>query len=266
MPSFAAADGARLAYDDVGDGPPIVLVHAGVTDRHMWDDVVPLLSGSHRVIRYDMRGFGDSVETGLPEWRKDLDLVAVMDAAGVESAAAIGVSMGGAAAFDTALTHPDRIDSIVAVNPGLGGFSADVGEWATERFKRMKPAWDAGDRAEVARLEIEVWLAGPHRSIDDMPPDKVEVMRDWLLTSYEKEAWDREQDVTPPAAERLDEIDVPVLAVLGELDLLSLHATIDHIVQNVPDAEKATIEGTAHLAPWERPDEFASIVRQWMAR
>ena len=151
------------------------------------------------------------------------------------------------------------------VNPGIAGAEADDGEWAIERFTAMKPAWDAGDFDEVARLETEVWLAGPHRSLDAMPPDRVDRMREWLLTSYAKEPWERQRDLDPATADRLGEITTPTLAVLGELDLPSLHAIVDLVVERVPGARRAVMSGTAHLSPWEDPNGFVTIVREFLA-
>jgi 3-oxoadipate enol-lactonase len=63
-------EGTRLAYDETGAGAPLVLVHAAIADRRMWDPVVPLLAGAFRV-RYDARGFGDSPAANGPfaHWR-----------------------------------------------------------------------------------------------------------------------------------------------------------------------------------------------------
>jgi pimeloyl-ACP methyl ester carboxylesterase len=264
MTRFALVDGARIAYDVAGTGPAIILLHAGVAARGMWDDVVASLADDHTVIRYDLRGFGESVEEVQQEWRADTDLVAVLDAAGVDQAVAVGVSMGGGTVIDACLTQPDRIRAAVVVNPGLSGFRSDDGEWAIERFKAMNPLWEAGDFDGVARLETEIWLSGPHRSLDDMPQEMIDRMRLWLLSSYEKEPWDRQQDLDPPAAERLDEIDVPLLAVLGELDLPSLEAAVDHVAAEVPNARKTVMAGTAHLSPWENPDGFVTILREFL--
>jgi pimeloyl-ACP methyl ester carboxylesterase len=265
MTHFASVDGARIAYDEEGDGPPIVLVHAGVTARGMWDDVVPLLATDHRVIRYDLRGFGETVEDEELPFMLSTDLIGVMDAAGVDTAIAVGVSMGGGAVLDACLTNPDRIRAAVAVNPGIAGFEADDGDWAIERFKAMRPAWDAGDFDEVARLEAEIWFSGPHRSLADMPQDMRDRMHQWLLTSYTKEPWSRQQDLDPPTGERLGEITVPTLAILGELDLPSLAAVVDHIAEQVPGAQKAVMPATAHLSPWEDPDGFVAILREFLA-
>ena len=161
MTQFAEIDGARIAYDVGGAGPALVLIHAGVTTRGMWDDVIPLLEGDHTVIRFDMRGFGETLESDQLEWRADRDVLAVMNAAGAERASLVGVSMGGGAALDTALTNPERVDAVVAVNPGVAGFQSEHGDWETKKWKQMYALWDEGRKDEVARLEMEIWLAGP---------------------------------------------------------------------------------------------------------
>ena len=125
---------------------------------------------------------------------------AVMDAAGVDRAALVGVSMGGSAAISAAVERPDRVAALVVVNPGLEGFEGERDEWASPLFRRMNELWEAGDKPGVARLEAEVWLAGPHRSLDDMPADMVTRMTDWLLVSYEKEAYERRVKPERPAA------------------------------------------------------------------
>lgn len=264
MNATAHVDGAAIAYEDIGTGSAIVLLHAGVTTRGMWDGVVPLLSPDHRVVTYDLRGFGDTVETEERAWRMDTDLIGVMDAAGVDRAVVVGVSMGGGAALDAALTRPDRVRAVVAVNPGLGGFEADDGEWAKERFALMRTAWEQGDFETVAGLEMQIWLSGPHRTLVSMRPEMVERMRGWLLDSYTKEPWRRQQELDPPTATRLGEITVPLLAVLGELDLPSLAATVDHLAATVPGARRAVMPGTAHLSPWEDPAGFVAVLRDFL--
>jgi len=264
MTQFVSVDGARIAYDVAGVGPDIVLLHAGVTDRGMWDEVVPLLATDHRVIRYDMRGFGETIEDEATEFAVTSDLVGVMDAAAVDSSVVVGVSMGGGTALDACLTHPERISAAVVVNPGISGFEPDFDDWAVERFKKMNPLWDAGDMEGVARLETEVWLSGPHRTLDDMPTEMVERMGGWLLEAYTKEPWERQQRLDPPSAERLGEISVPVLAVFGELDLPSMAVAVDLVADNVPGSKKKVMEGVAHLSPWEDPDGFVTILQEFL--
>ena len=119
---FAEGDGVRLAYDVTGDGAPLVLLHAGIVDRRMWDDVVPLLAGSHRVVRYDARGFGESSRPPDGVFARWDDLFAVIDAAGVRRAHLVGVSQGAETALDAALIAPERVDHLLLCGAGLRGW------------------------------------------------------------------------------------------------------------------------------------------------
>ena len=95
-------NGTGLGYDEAGEGPAVVLLHAAIGDRRMWDAQFTELAGSHRVIRYDRRGFGES-GGGSGPYSHHEDLLALLDARGIEQAALVGSSMGGACALDAAL-------------------------------------------------------------------------------------------------------------------------------------------------------------------
>ena len=102
-----AVNGAQLAYDQAGGGPVLVLMHAGICDRRMWDAQVPAFARSHRVVRYDVRGFGaSSLPPGV--YAHQDDLRALLDALGIERATLVAVSMAGAIALKAALTYPER--------------------------------------------------------------------------------------------------------------------------------------------------------------
>ena len=108
--------GGRLAYDVAGDGPPLLLVHAGVTDRRMWDDVWDGLARTHTVIRHDTRGFGETVITDpAVAYSNRADIVALLDHLGIERAALCGVSRAGSIVIDTALESPDRVSALIPV-------------------------------------------------------------------------------------------------------------------------------------------------------
>jgi alpha-beta hydrolase superfamily lysophospholipase len=94
-----------LWYEDVGSGPPVVLLHEGVVDSRIWDRVVPLLAGKLRVIRYDQRGYGRSPMWTGPYSPVD-DLLSVLDAAAVQRAALVGASRGGRIALEQRSNAP----------------------------------------------------------------------------------------------------------------------------------------------------------------
>src|SRR6188472_13915 len=116
------APGATLHTVDEGSGPPIVLLHAGIADLRAWDAMVPHLTGAgYRVIRYDQRGFGQTVTEDV-EFSNRADVIAVMDALGIGQAAVVGNSRGGQITFDSAIEFPDRVVAAIGVGAGLGGF------------------------------------------------------------------------------------------------------------------------------------------------
>ena len=132
--SFVEVPGGRIAYDVVGSGPDVTLIHPGLWDSRTWDAQVPVLVGAgYRVTRYDVRGYGRSSRLTGERYSNIRDLSAVLDAAGVTQTALIGCSMGGGIAIDFTLEHPDRVWALMPVASGLGGVEAlgeEADRWA----------------------------------------------------------------------------------------------------------------------------------------
>ena len=139
--------GCRLFTVDEGDGPPIVLLHAGVADLRSWDALAPLLvAAGYRVVRYDARGFGRSPTEDV-EFSHRADLLAVMDALGIGRAVLVGNSRGGMLAFDTAIESPERVVAVVGVAAGLGGFDGG----STPEEEAVEAEWRAGRQGRTVR-------------------------------------------------------------------------------------------------------------------
>jgi pimeloyl-ACP methyl ester carboxylesterase len=112
----------RVAYSERGSGPPVLLLHASLHDRHDFDPLVPTLARHYRTIAIDWPGHGDSetptapIEPGAPLFADVLeDIVAVLD---LPPAVLIGNSVGGFAAARLAITHPERVAGLILVNSG----------------------------------------------------------------------------------------------------------------------------------------------------
>ena len=125
MPSevhSVAVPGGHLHVVVDGDGPPILLVHAGIVDSRAWDPLVPYLAtAGYRVIRYDVRGYGQSTTDDI-EFSNREDLLAVLDGVGVDRAVLVGNSRGATICLDTALETPERAIALGWVGGGIGGF------------------------------------------------------------------------------------------------------------------------------------------------
>ncbi|WP_228718247.1 alpha/beta fold hydrolase [Kitasatospora acidiphila] len=113
--------GTVRAYDSGGDGPPVVLLHPGVGDAGIWEPMLPGLTARYRVIRYDVRGYGNSPAPTVP-YSMPADLVSVLDHFDLERVALVGCSMGGATALALAVEHPERVSALALLCPGVNGY------------------------------------------------------------------------------------------------------------------------------------------------
>lgn len=242
-----------------GEGPALVLVHAGICDSGMWDPQWRSLAGRHRLIRHDMRGFGRSpVPPGAYSHARDL--VAVMDAAGLSDAVVVGTSMGGRVALEVAVAHPERVSALVLVGSGLPGH-----EWseAVQRYGAAEDeAIEHGDLAAAAEVNVRFWIDGPGRRPEDVDPElrrRVHAMQlralELQVPSY-LEVGDLEELLVPDLDERLGEVAQPTLVVTGEADQPDIHAIARRIVASVPATTEASIADAGHLPSMERPEAF----------
>ncbi len=262
--------GARLHVLDDGDpdAPAIVLLHAGIADLRSWDDVVPQLThAGYRVIRFDMRGAGRTTSEAVP-YSRSADVLAVLDAAGIERAALVGNSLGGSIAFDTAITAPERVVAIVGVAAGLGGFDGGRNTEEQALFDEMDRIDSAlpPDPEAVADIDIRVWVDGPGQPSDRVPAAVRELVREMDVIGYEPgHDTGRLIRLDPPAAQRLDEIRCPVLALAGELDVSGVATTARHLEERLPTARAEIWPNVAHMIGMELPDELAAQIVQFLA-
>jgi pimeloyl-ACP methyl ester carboxylesterase len=255
--------------ESAGDGPAVVLIHAGVCDSGMWDAQWRTLPAGRRVVRFDMRGFGRSPVPSTA-YSHARDLIAVMDAAGISQAALVGTSMGGRVALEVALAAPERVSALVLVGSGLPGheWSAPVREyWAAE-----EAAIERGDLAAAAEVNVRFWVDGPGRRPDEVDPDvrrRAHAMQlralELQVPAYERNG-DLEELLVPDAGERLGEVRRPSLVVVGEADQPDIHAIGERLAAGIPGARKATIPDAAHLPSMERPELFDRLVTGFLSR
>ena len=265
MPSesgFAELNGTQLYYEVAGSGPSLVLLHAGIADSRMWDQQFAELAGDFRVVRFDMRGFGRSPMTA-GSYAHHHDLAALLRHLGISRTALLGCSLGGRVCIDFTLEYPGVTTALVAVASALGGFSS---AYRPPQWEALEAAEERGDLASVCEYEVEIWVDGPHRRPDEVPADIRERVYEMnLIALATPEDLGDEQELDPPALERLHEIAVPALVVIGELDQPSILERCAAIERGIPGAESVRLP-TAHLPNMERPAEFNRIVRAFLQR
>jgi len=254
-PYAEAADGARLWYETAGEGPWVVFVHPGLWDSRTWDrqfESFPAAGWS--ALRADVRGYGRSDRPGATSYSSVRDLVAVMDAAGVGSAAIVGCSMGGAIALDVALSHPDRVDALVLVASGLGGYEGTPDEeaWWEDHGAGIEEAVEAGDLERAQDLRLRIWA--PLGTEDPAGRRIREIAFDNLheLTMDESAA----EELDPPAIERLGEITCPVVVLPADHDPPDLRSISQHLGHGIPGAITVEIPNVDHVVNIRAPAAF----------
>ncbi len=262
--------GARIHVVDDGSrsDPPVVLLHAGIADLRSWDGLVPLLvAGGYRVVRLDSRGAGATTSEPVPYSSVD-DLLAVLDTLGIGRAALVGNSMGGVAAFDTAISAPERVVAVVGVAAGLGGFDGGSTPLEDELFAEMDRLETAEppDPAVIAEIDARVWVDGPGQPSDRVPAATRELVLEMDANGYApgRETGDRIR-LQPPAVGRLAELRCPVLALAGDLDVSEVAVTARYLEANAPDARAIVWPDVAHMIGMEVPDRLAAAIVEFLA-
>jgi pimeloyl-ACP methyl ester carboxylesterase len=251
--------GGHLYYEVAGGGPAVVLVHGGFGDRRMWDAQLDAFAERYRVVRYDHRGFGRS---SAPDsaYSPTGDLVRLLDHLSIDRAHLVGNSMGAAVVLDFALLHPDRTMKVVAAANGANGAptTEEDGRSVMEVFQTA-----ATRGAEAA---AELWLRHPMVTVTSSDSSMAPLLRTMVYDNrgiFQMQHWPIDS-LSPPAFERMGELRVPVLFVIGDRDTEVVQRIANATATRVPGARRAVIAGADHLPQMARPAEFNQLVLDFL--
>ena len=262
---FVQVENARLYYETAGQGVPLVMIHAGVADSRQWNNEFAFFAPNYRVVRYDMRGYGKS-EPVDGEFSHLGDLVAVLNALEVDEPVVImGCSMGGGLAMDFALTYPSRVKALIMVGSGPSGLELDVPTPA--KFADVEKAFEAGDLDLVSELETQIWFDGTGRTPEQVDQAMRKLLYDMnrqALAHEVKQLGKRLPNSQVQAFDRLNELQIPVLIIVGQHDTPYILAAADYMIEKLPSARKVEFEDAAHLPNMDHPDKFQATVTNFL--
>ena len=262
---FVKVDNAQIYYETAGKGTPFVMIHAGVADSRQWNNEFAFFARNYQVLRYDMRGYGKS-EPVDGEFSHMGDLVSLLNALKLEEPLVImGCSMGGGLAMDFALRHPSRVKALIMVGSGPSGLELDVPRSA--KFAEAEKAFEAGDLDLTAEIETQIWFDGTDRTPEqvDQAMRKLAYEMDRLALAHEvKQLGKRLPNTEIPAFDRLIDLKIPVLIIIGTHDTPYILAAADYMVEKLPSARKVQIEDAAHLPNMDHPEEFRNAVKTFL--
>ena len=267
-PSVRVASGyvtvtrGRLYYEAAGTGPVVVFLNGANLDARMWDAQFTALAATHRVIRYDERGFGRSSPADVP-YTAAQDLWMLLAALHVTHASLVGLSLGGRIALDFAVAHPSIVDRLVLASPGISGwrFSAGDTSWA--------PAWRAAKARKDSVGMASAWLRSgwmtPAMEQRRLRP----ILRKLIVASAGY--WmglvrhgDTERPADPPALGHTQTIRACTLVIVGSRDVPDILRIADTLVATIPNVRRLVFDGAGHVVNLEDSDRFTRAAAEFL--
>lgn len=257
-----------IAYDRAGPRgeAPVVLLHAGIADRRMWDPQWSELTAVADTVRLDLRGFGES--TGRPAGALSPvdDVLDTLTVLGIRRCHLVGASWGAGVAVEVALASPERVASLLLSAPG-GSLIPEATPELRSFAEAEGSALARADVEEAVDANLRWWVDGPRRDSGAVTPEVRELVRRMQRRAFELTAdWDDvdETELDPPALDRLAEVGAPTLVLVGGHDLDAIHLAAGRVAEGVPGARRVDWPDTAHLPSMERPDDFLALLGEWL--
>lgn len=258
---FTVNQGANIYWDEQGSGEPLLLIMGLGYPSDAWYRTRPSLAQKYRTIAFDNRGVG---RTDMPPGPYPIsvmasDAAAVLDAAGVEKAHVFGISMGGMIAQEFAISHPQRVRSLVLGCTASGGPRAVRAEDAATKMLMARGKMTQEEAAEAAVPFI--YDAGTARTLID---EDIERRRPWFpkAEAYNAQlqgilAWE--------SYSRLGRITAPTLVIHGECDRLVPPGNGKLIAENVRGAELVMLPHAGHIFTTDQPQAAQTAILQFLA-
>jgi pimeloyl-ACP methyl ester carboxylesterase len=260
----ATSSGVRLAYEELGDGDPILFIQGLGYDRNGFGPLPRLLADEFRVIVFDNRGVGDSDVPEGPYSVQQLaaDALAVLDDAGAERAHVFGVSLGGFIAQELVLARPERVEKLVLCStaPGSVPPSFPMPERGVEAFSR----YPTMEREAGLRLMVENSL-GDH-GVRERPELVEEIYRYRIERAPTLAGWQAQAyaGATFDAYARVPGISAPTLVIHGGGDTVVDARNGELLAERIPNARLRVVPERGHLVHWQEGEMLAPIVREFL--
>ncbi len=252
---------AEIAYEILGDGPPVVLLHPFPAHHELWLPAAQVLVTRYRLILPDLRGHGDSgVGEGPATMEKHAaDVARILDHAEVGRAAFAGVSIGGYLLFEFWRRYRGRVAALALCNTkaqpdtpdakaGRLQAAANVLERGTEPFFESMVPKLMGRTALDTRPDL---VEGALRMMRKMSPEDVALVQ-------------RGMAERPNSVPTLKTINVATLLVTGDEDILTGPPEAELMHQNIPGSQLKIVPRAGHYSPWEQPEQVGKLLRQFL--
>jgi 3-oxoadipate enol-lactonase len=259
--AFVENQGARIYWDEQGQGEPVLLIMGLGYPSAMWYRTRPALAARYRTIALENRGAGRSDTPPGPYSIRLMasDAAAVLDAAGIKSAHVFGISMGGMIAQEFALQYPRRVLSLILGCTAAGGPTAVRAEADATQMLMSRDKMSPEEAAEAA-VPFIYDRATPRARIDE----DLAIRRPWFPSSEGYSA-QLQGIVAWEAYSRLGQIVAPTLVIHGESDRLVPPGNANLIAERIPGAKLVMVPRASHLFLTDQPEATNRAILDFLA-
>lgn len=271
MPYAITDDGVKLYYEETGSGTPVIFVHEFAGDQRSWEPQVRHFGRRYRAIAYSARGYPPSdVPEAISFYSQNRaadDIAAVLDHLGIDCAHVVGLSMGGFATLHFGFRHPARALSLTVAGCGYGAEPSQ-----REQFRAEAETIAAFLKSQGMAAFADKYVYGPTRvQLENKDPRGFAEFKRLLAghsatgSANTMLGCQRERPSLYDLVDQMKALTVPTLVLMGDEDWPCLTPGI-LMKQNIPSAALAVMPNCGHGINMEEPDEFNSIVSDFLAQ
>jgi len=268
---YAEINGTKLYWETAGIGEAIVLIHGSFGDRRFWDFQFTALSKKYKVLRYDVRGYGKSALPKSDEPYTDAeDLNALMEFLKIKKAHVCGLSLGSIVGIDFALSHPDKLISLILCGPRVAGDGTDEYRTINADTVRAIIAKTTDMVKNKSAKEATDYLWTGNHSMGKTVISSI--TREKLLNMGYEYSWWRYLNtskrglVFPMAIKKLYEIKTPTLVLTAEYDLELCKEVAVIIVKEIAGAKLISVKGAGHIMNMDKPRKFNKAIFKFIRK
>ena len=265
MPFVSATDGTRIHYEVTGKpgATPVLMIQGLGASKNAWNLQRIAMATRFRIISFDNRGAGRSDKPTVPFTLEQMaeDAIAVLDAAGIETAHVVGASMGGVISQIVTVKHPHRVRSLTLVCTACRNHP-----WRQELLQSWAKTAEEKGMIEVGK-EAAQWVMSP-RSFRRLVPAFT-----WMgplaalrprhsFVSQIHAILNTREDLV----DQLSTITAPTMVIVGNQDILTPRGDSEEIAERIPNAELVVISGAAHGLMMEHSSTFNKILIEFLQR
>ncbi|MEM8892521.1 MAG: alpha/beta hydrolase [Bacteroidota bacterium] len=252
-----------INYELSGSGKTLVLIHGGGVDLNMWDRQVDALENEFQLLRYDIRGHGQSTfeDNSPPDVE---DLISLSNELGIEKFNLAGLSLGGILATDFSLAYPNKVEKLILLSPGLSG----VQEKDTSYLKplmEMVQAMQEGNNEKAVETIVDMTFKGKRETRLTGFEEEQDYLRETFATYMSSPSSARPiQLINPAPLDRLRDISCPTLIIQGMQDLEYMNNNVRILHDSIPNSSLLQLPDAAHMVNVEAEAKVNAAIRDFL--